>query len=102
MQIYIETAESTIDFYVDDAASADAGTVIKCAGSGKDEKLLPGDVGCDGIVNAADLSAMKAGIRGSFSGSLAERNADVDQNGKVNAEDAEKLRDFLLTKAAGF
>lgn len=102
LQIYIETAESTIDFYVDDAASADAGTVIKGAGSGKDEKLLPGDVSCDGIVNAADLSAMKAGIRGSFSGSLAERNADVDQNGKVNAEDAEKLRDYLLTKAAGF
>lgn len=101
IQLYIETAESTIDFYADDIIGAVKGTQPKGAGEAK--KPLIGDVDCDGSLSASDLALLKRGIKsGKYENSIAELNADVDQNREVNADDAAALRDFLIGKISEF
>ena len=101
MQLYIETAESTVDFYVDEIVGAVAGTTIDGAGEAK--KPLLGDVDCDGVLTAADLALLKKGIMsGSFDNSTAKHNADVDQSYKLDADDATALHDFLMGKITEF
>ncbi|MBP0968443.1 MAG: carbohydrate binding domain-containing protein, partial [Oscillospiraceae bacterium] len=83
--IYIETASSTNDFYVDEMIIAPAGTTIS---GPKPVKYAIADVNGDGFTNAADLSLAKAGmIKGSFSASGAKKGADVTQDGDVTKDD---------------
>ena len=99
MEIYVETDTGSQSFYIDDMICADEGTEIK--GAGKSSFLL-GDVNSDGRINAADMTLAKRGaIGGKFSGSLAEKAADVDRNGTVNEDDIAWYVDFLTgtTKA---
>lgn len=99
MQLYVETADGTMNFYVDEAIGAVAGTVIAGAGA---KKLTLGDVNCDGFINALDLSDAKRGFMGSFDSSIAKLAADVDQSGKVDATDIGLLRDWILRKISEF
>ena len=46
LQLYIETAETSNNFYVDEAIGAVAGTVIEGAGEGK--TVIRGDLNFDG------------------------------------------------------
>ena len=83
--IYIETASSTNDFYVDEMIIAPAGTTIS---GPKPVKYAIADVNGDGFTNAADLSLAKAGmLKGSFSASGAKKGADVTQDGDVTKDD---------------
>ena len=52
MYVYVETAEGTMDFYVDEAIGAVAGTVI----TGPSEiKFTLGDVDSNGVIDSIDL-----------------------------------------------
>ncbi len=95
MYIYVETDSTTIDYFIDEMIGAPEGTVI--AGPGKAPQVLLGDVDCDGKLTASDLSALKYGARKGFSGNVAKINADVDQSGEIDADDAKYLQQFLLT-----
>ena len=58
-----------------------------------------GDANCDGIVTAADATAVLKHLTGimelSYVGSI---NADMDQNGKVTAADATAILKFLINQ----
>lgn len=100
MQLYIETADSTSNFYVDEAIGAVGGTGILGAGGG--DAIIKGDVTGDGIINVLDLVAAKNGVKGEFKKSSAKIAADVDESGVVDDTDIALLQDFILKRIDEF
>ncbi len=99
LQLYIETADSTNNFYIDEAISAVAGTEID---GPKPIAFLLGDVTCDGRVDAFDLAAAKAGSAGDFANGTAKLAADVNRDGVQDAADLVMLTDFVLHRIDAF
>ena len=100
MVLYVETAESTNNFYLDEAIGAVGGTSIIGAGESKPFHL--GDVNADGVINGMDLALARQGVSGAFSGNVASLAADVDQSGSVNGTDLQLIQDYLLGKITEF
>ena len=99
MYVYVETAEDTMNFYIDEAIGAVAGTVI----TGPAEiNLRIGDINFDGLVNSLDVSAAKKGLISGFASNAAKLAADVDQSGTVDADDVKYLKEFVLGKIGEF
>ncbi|MCI7805152.1 MAG: endo-1,4-beta-xylanase [Oscillospiraceae bacterium] len=100
MQLYVETAETTNNFYIDEAIGAVGGTGILGAGEQKD--IVLGDLNSDSVIDAIDLCMAKRGILNGFSKKAAELAADVDQSGKVDATDISLIQEYLLKKITEF
>lgn len=99
LYIYVETAASTLDFYVDEAIGAPKGTEIAGPTGGT---LLLGDGDGDGKITARDLSLCKRGL---LYGGLSEDETarlDVDGSGEVTAADAVWLAKFLTVRETGY
>ena len=94
LNLYVETAEGSGNFYIDEAIGATAGTVIE--GAGAAPVIIPGDVDCDGTINAFDLALARKGLTNGFSSAYSEIAADVDQSGKAEINDIVLLSRFLL------
>ena len=92
--IYIETAESKNNFYIDEAIGAVGGTVI--AGAGKARTLTTGDLNFDGIIDIFDVALAKHGAVKGFTDPLAEKAADVDQSGTVDLVDVIALQQWTI------
>ncbi|MBR3269129.1 MAG: hypothetical protein IKI58_10475 [Oscillospiraceae bacterium] len=69
--------------------------------SAESAKYLRGDLNSDGKLNACDLTLMKRGLMTGFE-PLAAQIADVNADGITDRNDAEMLRDYLLTKIDNF
>lgn len=104
MQIYVETADTTNNFYIDEAIGAVAGTVIPGAGTiDVPETLIPGDVNLDGVIDGFDLAAEKRGLAaGGFDNVFSAKVADVNKSTVFDAEDVQELSSFLLKKTTVF
>lgn len=104
MQIYVETADTTNNFYIDEAIGAVAGTVIPGAGAiNVPETLIPGDVNLDGVIDGFDLAATKRGLAaGGFDNVFSAKAADVNKSTVFDAEDVQELSSFLLKKTTAF
>ena len=104
MQIYVETADTTNNFYIDEAIGAIAGTVIPGAGAiNVPETLIPGDVNLDGVIDGFDLAATKRGLAaGGFDNVFSAKAADVNKSTVFDAEDVQELSSFLLKKTTAF
>ena len=104
MQIYVETADTTNNFYIDEAIGAVAGTVIPGAGAiDVPETLIPGDVNLDGVIDGFDLAAAKRGLAaGGFDNVFSAKAADVNKSTVFDAEDVQELSSFLLKKTTAF
>ncbi len=92
--LYVETADSTTDFCIDDAVIATKGTKVDASGT-LSAKL--GDVTLDGSVTVADLIAIQKYLLGILS--IPENsftNADLNSDGKVNIYDMILLKQQLL------
>ncbi len=100
MQIYVETAETTNNFYIDEVIGAVGGTSI--LGAGESKKIILGDVNFDGKLNVFDFILLKRGMKNGFDSKAAEIAADVDQNTAVEADDALYLQQFLTKKITKF
>lgn len=100
LQLYVETKDSTNNFYLDEVIGAVGGTGI--LGAGEAPTLTLGDVNADGVINVLDLSLAKHGVSSGFSGNAAKLAADVDQNGIVDAADVKMLQDYLLGRISVF
>ncbi|MGN0613871.1 MAG: endo-1,4-beta-xylanase [Porcipelethomonas sp.] len=100
LQLYVETAETTNNFYIDEVIGAVAGTTIIGAGEVKD--ILPGDVNSDGVINVFDLVLAKRIAAGSFDSAAAKLAADADQSGTADSTDVKLISDFLLGRIAEF
>ncbi len=91
--LYVETAEGTFDFLIDNAVGAGEATEIEGPG---EKKLMYGDVNYDGSINIPDLCLVKSGIIDSFSDQSQKIAADCNRDGTVNAEDAMLISQYLL------
>lgn len=99
--LYLETAESTNSFFVDEAIGAVENTVI--AGPGGSIEFAPGDLDSNGKVNAVDLALLKAGILNqTFADVAAKLAADVNQDGETDASDVASLTEYLCGKTDVF
>jgi hypothetical protein len=94
IQIYVETANSTNNFYLDDVSAAEAGTVIK--GSGGPKKLIYGDLNYDQKINAFDVAMERELIAKDIVDKSAEKAADVDHDGNIGASDLVLLEEYVM------
>lgn len=99
MQLYIETAESTNNFYIDEVIGAVEGTVVE---GPEAVSLIIGDVNCDGTINSLDVAAARNGITGTFSNQISQLAADVDKNGTPDKDDLIQLQDYVLGRINSF
>ena len=65
-----------------------------------DGTFIRGDVGCDGLVNLADVSAIAAYVAGAGSVPVVLDAADIDDDGVVHIGDAVLLASFLFLGGA--
>ena len=92
MVLYVETAESTNSFYIDEAIGAPDGTKI----DGPAETAFAcGDINSDGVIDVFDLGLAKRGIVKGFPSARAELAADVDESGTVEVTDLIALQKFI-------
>lgn len=100
MQLYVETAESTSNFYIDEAIGAVGGTTI--LGAGEAKNIILGDINFDGVIDAFDLAMARSGCVNGFDSTAEEIAADVDQSGAVDTTDVQLIQDFLLVRITEF
>ncbi len=100
LQLYIETAETTNNFYIDEAIGAVGGTGI--LGAGDPQLVIKGDVDMSGAITAFDVAAVKKGLIKGFASDQAEKAADVDENGTVEVADLVQLQSFVIGRIDKF
>lgn len=91
MYLYIETADSTNDFYLDETIGAVGGTGILGAGSSKG---IAGDVNADGVFNISDAVLLQKWLLGMPDITLANWKA-----GDLCADERLDVFDFCLMKS---
>ncbi len=96
MEIYVETTDTTTDFYIDEASAASAGAPPKPAG------IITGDVDCDGTINAFDMVLMRKGLVSGFTDNNSKKSADIDKNGTPEMNDAVQLQQYLTGRIDEF
>lgn len=100
MLLYIETADTTNNFYIDEAIGALPGTKIE--GPAPITFTL-GDIDNDGVIDAFDvLLARKGSISGVFATTARTLAADVNQDGKNNIADAVMIQNYVLRRISNF
>ncbi len=121
MMLYIETAESTNNFYIDEAIGAIKDTSIVGAGQPEipqateppttepptteppvTDQYTLGDVDSNGVINAFDLAAAKKGNAKGFADEAAKLAADVNKNGKADDNDIKQISDYVMGKIENF
>lgn len=101
MQLYIETADSTNNFYVDEAIGAVAGTVIDGAGGSK--TIIKGDINFDGTIDCFDIILARQGLANNgFDSTAAKIAADVDSDNVFNVADVVNLQNFVIGRITEF
>ncbi len=99
MQLYIETGDSTNNFYIDEAIGAVPGTSI----SGPEQvEFRLGDVNSDGVIDVFDVTAARAGIAGNFGNNASALAADVNQDGTPDGDDLMQLQDYVMKRITSF
>ena len=99
MRLYIETADSTNNFYVDEVIGAVAGTNVE---GPEPVSFIIGDVNSDGMIDSFDVAAARKGISGGFADTISGLAADVDQNGTADGDDLAQIQDFVLGRIDSF
>ena len=100
MLLYIETAETTNNFYIDEAIGALPGTKIDGPAA---ITFTLGDIDNDGRIDAFDLVLARRGaISGVFATTARTLAADVNQDGKNNISDVLMIQQYILGKIKKF
>ena len=99
MEIYVETDDSTNNFFLDEVIIAPKGIAID---GPKAVVVKLGDLDGDGIINAADLSIAKNGVKKGFANDKIKSAADINGDGTVDTTDIGWYVDYLLGKTTGF
>lgn len=98
-KLVVETSSQLMNFYIDEAIGAVAGTSID--GPGEIDFIL-GDINRDRRIDVFDLCIAKRGVVSGFENNLASVAADVNQDGTPNTKDLIQIQDFLLAKINKF
>ncbi len=99
MQLYIETAETTNNFYIDEAIGAVGGTGILGAGS---RDVILGDINGDSVIDVFDVIAGRNGLINGFESTTDKLCADVDQSGVYEVADLMLIGQFVLGRIKSF
>lgn len=91
--LYIETEDSTADFYVDDIIISTAGSVPSVDPPQGDGKR--GDVSGDKVVDKEDVEKLRDYLLGKTS-DINGKSADLDENKILNAADLSILKDLVM------
>jgi hypothetical protein len=97
--LYVETADGTFDFYVDNAFGAGEATQI--AGP-KQKKLMYGDINYDGAINIPDLCLIKSAITDGLKDEAQKKAADVNRDKAIDATDAMLIFQWLNAEIEEF
>lgn len=100
MHIYVETAETTNNFYIDEVIGAVAGTSI--IGSGESKSLMLGDINFDGCVDSMDMIFARKYLTDGCPDSASKLAADVDQSDNFTISDVVLIQQFVLNKINDF
>lgn len=99
MMLVVESTEENVNFYIDEAIAAAEGTKI----DGPSEiKYVLGDIDSNGIINVYDVVLSKRGFINGFKNNAAMLAADVNQNGKVDADDISQLQSYIINRITEF
>ena len=88
-EIYVETSETTTDFYIDEAFAASTGAPPKPVG------IITGDLDSDGTIDVFDMVLMRKGLISGFTDTNSKKAADIDKNGTPEINDAVQLQQYL-------
>lgn len=66
------------------------------------EKIIKGDLDCNGRIDSFDLCLARKGVKNGFTNTVAPEAADVDENGIVNANDLKQIQDYILAAIKNF
>ncbi|MCM1270638.1 MAG: glycoside hydrolase family 11 protein [Ruminococcus flavefaciens] len=92
--IYVETDDSTTNFYMDEAIGAEDGIVI-----GSDRKYKIGDVNHDGKIDSADILELQNYILG-MKASVDLETSDMNGDGIIDSFDLALLRKAVNSKSS--
>ena len=98
MLLYVQTVDTTTDFYIDDAILAQENKISSTPSS----KAMRGDMNNDSEIDIYDLPLMRKAVLNSFSGSATSAAADIDGDGNVAINDAVLLTQYILGKISKF
>lgn len=93
LQLVVETANETMNFYIDEVIGAVAGTVIK-DNTINTSKIQIGDINKDGNINLLDYVSLKNNFLKDTS--YYEVSADINQDGIVSGVDLLTLKKYIL------
>lgn len=99
--LYVETADSTNSFYMDEAIGAVKGTKIDAGLPDQPDTPTMGDVDGSGTVDAKDVKALQNYLIRKTSTLANAEAADLDGNGVINAMDLALLKRSLLGNQGG-
>ena len=97
--LYVETVDSTTDFFIDDAILALENKISVSEPVGK---YIRGDLNNDGRINIFDLVLERNAVINSFSGAANSPAADIDGDGKIAANDLVLLSQYIHGKITKF
>ena len=97
--LYVETADGTFDFMIDNAVGAGEATQIDGPG---EKKLIYGDINYDGMINIPDLCLIKSALTEGLTNSAAKAAADCNRDGKIDSEDAMLIFQYMQGKIEEF
>lgn len=99
--LYVETADSTNSFYMDEAIGAVKGTKIDAGLPDQPDTPTMGDVDGSGTVDAKDMKTLQNYLIRKTSTLANAEAADLDGNGVINAMDLALLKRSLLGNQGG-
>lgn len=92
--LYVETADTTTNFYIDDAIGA---LENKIPDSGiTPEKYIIGDLNNDGRIDIFDVVLERKAVLNAFAGTPNTPAADIDQDGNVGVNDLVLISKYVL------
>jgi len=100
--LYVETEETTINFFIDDAVAAADGVEIEGAGQPKIRTLKIGDVTFDEKINVFDIILERRILINGTEDKLTKKASDIDGNGETEIADLVLMNDFVLGRISEF
>lgn len=103
MQFYIETADSTVDFLVDDVKVTGAkGAAPSITPAVPSTKAVRGDLNDDGVTNSLDLVKLRRLVLTDKPNSAELKRGDIDGDGVIDGTDLKYVSDFILGRIDEF
>ncbi len=97
MLLYVQTVDTTTDFYIDDAILAQENKI-----SSNSSNIMRGDINQDGEIDVFDIPLMRNTVLNSSAKSVTNTAADIDGDGNIAINDAVLLNQYIYGKIDSF